>query len=559
MSMTEHVEGALGLDWLIVIDLDGTIIDSESQNFMFLIQLIDDFGLKDKKDPILKGLAEGKDFDAIMKEINMSAATRKAMEDRLRSRLTQAPTPSLPGAIERLKYLRGLGLLFSIATDNYSTFVEKVLKDNGLEEVFDRKLILASDNNKARKPSPEIIEELKRRSGRTKVIVVGNTPKEIALARNAGCPVVILSDGRKGKKGTIGYELEAFGAASDDQVRTVKDWEGISDAILSIVGKVTPKVVSAPTLEEFLEMTDPEVSTCVAACPESRTGVLVPDGNRKAGLVLWGLDPSKKDFDKDLFNGIHSKFMGVVRSFFESGVRCLFVPLLMHTNFDRGKAYMEAAMSDGLNHLFIGEDWLSFYDEFSIRVRFYGDIGHVKARGYDKLVNWMEVLEERTGHNDKATLFFGVACNRSKEEVRLVQVGMEHYGRTGALPTREDLVSAYYGTDIPEIGFFVRPTEVRDSDVQPILVSGPRTQMYFPICPMILLTKTAVRTMLYDLIYNRVASGGKKMYTKSDLSTTKLIKVRDYYISNMKKILGVGRREGPFWLPEDGPVDDGRG
>jgi hypothetical protein len=131
----------------------------------------------------------------------------------------------------------------------------------------------------------------------------------------------------------------------------------------------------------------------------------------------------------------------------------------------------------------------------------------------------------------------------------------EHHARTGTQPTREDLISAYYGTDVPEVGFFVRPTEVRDSDVQPILVSASRTQMYFPVCPMILLTKTAVRTILFDLIFNRVASGGKKMYSASDLSTTKLIKVREYYLANMEKILGVGQREGPFWLPTDGTND----
>jgi phosphoglycolate phosphatase-like HAD superfamily hydrolase len=555
MSGAEPVERTLGGEWLVVTDLDGTLIDSEGDNFKFLVQLIEDFGLKDKKGPILKGLAEGKDFDAIMKDIDMSPTTRKAMEDSLRSHLTQAPTPSLPGAIERLKYLRGLGLLFSIATDNYSTFVEKVLRDNGLEEVFDKKLILASDNHKARKPSSDIIDELKRRSGRNKVLIVGNTPKEVALARNACCPAVIICDGRKDKKGTIGYEIEAFGEASGESVRTVKDWEGVSDAILNIISKTAPKSTILPTLEDFLDLSDAEVSAFVTSSTEGRVGVLVPDGNRKAGLVLWGLDPSKKDFDKDLFNGIHSKFMTVVKSFYESGVRTLFIPLLMHTNFDRGKAYMEAAMSDGLNHLFIGEDWLSFYEEFGIRVRFYGDLGYVKDRGYDKLITWMEALEERTGANNKATLFFGVACNRSKEEVRLVQLGMEHHARTGTQPTKEDLISAYYGTDVPEVGFFVRPTEVRDSDVQPILVSASRTQMYFPVCPMILLTKTAVRTILFDLIFNRVASGGKKMYSASDLSTTKLIKVREYYLANMEKILGVGQREGPFWLPTDGTND----
>lgn len=304
-----------------------------------------------------------------------------------------------------------------------------------------------------------------------------------------------------------------------------------------------------PSLEEFLSMNDEKVRAIVASSPEGRVGVLVPDGNRKAGLVIWGLDPSKKDFDKDLFNNIHSEFLRVVRSFFETGVRTLFIPLLMHTNFDRGKKYMKAAMDDGLKHLFHDKAWLSFYNECNIRVKIYGDLGYVQDRGFDLLIEWVRELEERTKANDGATLFYGIACNRSHEEVRLASIGMDLHDRMGAMPTRDDLVKEYYGIDAPDIGFFIRPTEVRDSDVQPILISGSRTQMYFPICPVAFLSKRSIRAILHDLIFNRIASGGKKMYSQDDMANTNILKVKDYYLRNLETVLGLGHREGPFWLP----------
>jgi hypothetical protein len=304
-----------------------------------------------------------------------------------------------------------------------------------------------------------------------------------------------------------------------------------------------------PSLEQFLEMEDDRVAALVSSSNIGQAGVLVPDGNRKAGLVLWGFDPSKKDFDRDLFSKIHRKFLEVVRIFFNIGVKALFIPLLMHKNFDRGREYMEAAMEEGLRNIFRDPCWLTFYDTNNLKVRFYGDRKFIEEKGYSNLLEWMTELEERTAINNGGTLFLGVACNRSLEEVRLASIGIEFHNRTGKIPTKSDLANAYYGGDVPEIGFFIRPTEVRDSDVQPILISGPKTQMYFPICPVAFLTKKVIRSLFYDLLISRVASGGKKMYSKEDIDGTDMMRVKEYYRLNSTVILGTGLREGPFWLP----------
>jgi hypothetical protein len=311
-----------------------------------------------------------------------------------------------------------------------------------------------------------------------------------------------------------------------------------------------------PSLEEFLGMDDARVKSIVAGSPEGRVGVLVPDGNRKAGLVLWGLNPSKKDFDRDLFNRLHSKFLDVVRTFFDNGVRMLFVPTVTTRNFDRGKAYLDATMSDGLVHFFHDPLWLSFYEQSDIRVRFYGDREIIKRNGFTTLLEWMDELEGRTASNKGPVLFFGVACDRSLEEVRLSSIGIEIHSQLGRAPSRTELVEAYYGIDVPDVGFFIRPTEVRDSDMLPVLISGYKTQMYFPVSPVAFISKKTVRTILYDLMFNRVLSGGKKIYRKEDITTEEMSKVKDYYQSNLETVLGLGDRLGPFWLPRSGPAKE---
>ena len=235
-------------DWLIITDLDGTLIDSEAMNFKVLGGLLVEFGLMDKKETILRDLAQGKDFDDIMKTIGVSMETRKKMEKRLVSLLTQAPTPSLPGAVEHLKYLRGLGFSFSLATDNYSPFVMHVLHELGIEELFDARCILTSDTFHVRKPSRLVVEELMRRSGRRKALIVGNSPKEVALARNAGCPAVIIGEGASNDQGeptrkeTFLYEWHAFGSPDGLRVQGVRDWKEAKVAILELVSKESEEV-----------------------------------------------------------------------------------------------------------------------------------------------------------------------------------------------------------------------------------------------------------------------------------------------------------------------------
>ena len=47
-------------NWIVIVDLDGTIVDSEAINFSPLEKLLEEFGYTSQHHTILKGLAEGK-------------------------------------------------------------------------------------------------------------------------------------------------------------------------------------------------------------------------------------------------------------------------------------------------------------------------------------------------------------------------------------------------------------------------------------------------------------------------------------------------------------------
>jgi len=69
-------------DWIVITDLDGTIIDSESTNFRILNRILEEFSLTEHRTTIMRGLGDGKEFDEIMRiiEINLFVLLLKKLK-----------------------------------------------------------------------------------------------------------------------------------------------------------------------------------------------------------------------------------------------------------------------------------------------------------------------------------------------------------------------------------------------------------------------------------------------------------------------------------------------
>lgn len=308
-------------------------------------------------------------------------------------------------------------------------------------------------------------------------------------------------------------------------------------------------MISYPSLETFMKMKDEDVAALVSSSHVGKVGTLIIDGSRRAAIIFNKMDPSSNDFDKKAQAESHLKVMNVLETFFRNGVTTMYLPLTLHETFDRGKSYMDAYLEYGVNTIFNDPLWISFYKKNNVRVKCYGDREYIKQKGFQIILDWMEEIEEKTADNDGRTIFAGTACSRSIEEVRLSSIGVDLFKELGRLPTKAELVRAYFGIDAPDVGFFVRTTELRDSDLQPVLVTGSKTQMYFPVIPFVYLSKEAIRYILYDLTVNRIVSKGLKIYSKSEASKEDTLKLKEYYEMNRDAVLGVGIKEGQYWIP----------
>ncbi len=177
---------------MLLVDLDGTLVDSEQVNHRAFLQIFREFHLEDKIGTVFEGLATGRDFVGIMADIGLDPKTRHLMERRMEEIVQAEDLHVMAGAAEAIRALRESGVKFSIATLNVSKKAQQILRANRMDDLFESDLVVGSDNLPWEKPNPEVVFEVLRRSGRSQAIVIGNAPRDVMLAKNCNLPVIYL-------------------------------------------------------------------------------------------------------------------------------------------------------------------------------------------------------------------------------------------------------------------------------------------------------------------------------------------------------------------------------
>jgi phosphoglycolate phosphatase-like HAD superfamily hydrolase len=176
----------------MLVDLDGTLVDSEDLNHRAFVQIFREFHPEDKITTVAEGLATGRDFVGIMGAIGLDLKTRALMEKRMDEIVGNAELHLMPHAAEAIRDLEKKGVKFSIATLNLVRRAEEILKAKKIDQLFEPSLIVGSDSLPWEKPNPKVVFEVLRRSGRSEAIIVGNAPRDVMLAKNCNLPVIYL-------------------------------------------------------------------------------------------------------------------------------------------------------------------------------------------------------------------------------------------------------------------------------------------------------------------------------------------------------------------------------
>jgi len=295
------------------------------------------------------------------------------------------------------------------------------------------------------------------------------------------------------------------------------------------------------TLAEFLALPTEEVAKLVrAAGPQ--VCVFPINGTRRWFMLQYG-DRQWEDPITAYMDIASQNHVGLYRLFFDHGIDTLLTPTLGPDILLRGEEYMQKIGAAGLTRLASHPIFLNFYDEFDIRIHFYGDHRRsLSQTEYAYLSDLFDEAAEKTKHHDRYRLFFGVFAQDPTQTI--AELSVENFSKHDKVPDKHTLIEMYYGEYVEPVDFFIGFDKFSVFDM-PLLATGEE-DLYFTVSPSPYITERQLRTILFDHIYTRRAPEPDIF----NISAEACSKLRQYYLEHQEDTLGIGQLYYGVWIPE---------
>lgn len=295
------------------------------------------------------------------------------------------------------------------------------------------------------------------------------------------------------------------------------------------------------SLEEFLALPLEQVAELVrGAGPKS---AVFPINGTRRWFALEHPDAMRAKDPLGAYMDISQKrHIELYRLFFDHGVDTLLTPIFGSELFRRGDDYVRRIGMDGLARLTEHPDFLQFYDENDVRVRFYGDYRReLTGTEFAPLVEKFDSVAHRTHDHKRARLFFGVFASDLTETC--ADLAARFFQKQARVPTRSEMVEMVYGEYVNPVNFFIGFDKLSAFDY-PLLASGEE-DLYFTIAPSLYLSEKQLREILYDHLFTRRAE--EPSY--EELTREDWIWMRNFYKANQERTIGLGELRAGLWFP----------
>jgi len=297
------------------------------------------------------------------------------------------------------------------------------------------------------------------------------------------------------------------------------------------------------TFEHFLELPTGQVAALVQASGP-KVCVFPVNGTRR-WFMLEHAAEIKEDFFEAYMHTSIRNHVELCALLFDHGIEIILAPVFGRELMRRGDEYTQRVGIDGLVRTATDPNYRQFFEQYNVRVRFYGDYRDVlTGTPYEYALSSMDEVTAATSQHTRARLFFGVFADEFTETVSRLSV--EHYLAQGSIPDKQTLVRTYYGEEVPPVSMFLGFDKFSVFDM-PLLSTGEE-DLYFSVSPSPYMTQHQLRSILYDHLYVRRAP--EPDYTK--LTATELDWLRAYYHRNKDHAFGVGKLKFNLWIPERG-------
>lgn len=179
----------------VILDLDGTLVDSSAEIATALARTFADLGLA----PLGKAGVEaliGRGVQVLVEralaQVGARAVDVDATVERFEAHYAQTVGTAAelyPGALAGMRRLREAGIGLSVVTNKPRFFTQQLLDRLGVSEML--AAVVAGDDGIRRKPHGDMLlaacERMGSRPGET--LMLGDSDNDVVAARAAGCPV----------------------------------------------------------------------------------------------------------------------------------------------------------------------------------------------------------------------------------------------------------------------------------------------------------------------------------------------------------------------------------
>lgn len=290
-------------------------------------------------------------------------------------------------------------------------------------------------------------------------------------------------------------------------------------------------------LHTFLALPTDEVAALVRA-GGSKVVVFPINGTRRWFMLEY---PQEPPLGEAYLRTTWQRQTEIYKMFFEHGVDTVLSPIFGPDLLERGDEYLQLVLP-GLLWCAQNQDILGFYEAYDVRVRVYGDIRrYLNNTSYACVLEAYAELARRTAAHCSHRLFFGVCAHDAAETV--AEIGVRFYQEHGRLPTRREIVEAYYGEYVEPASLFIGFDRPVAFDF-PLLDTG-NVDLYFTVSPSPYLDEHGLRDILYDHLYaRRMDESGYKGLGPQDRAWMKA-----FYQANQGRTIGIGIQKGGIWYP----------
>lgn len=290
------------------------------------------------------------------------------------------------------------------------------------------------------------------------------------------------------------------------------------------------------SIEHFLQLSTEEIATLVRD-KGPKVCVFPFNGTRRWVLLEHPIE-SRDEMAETYVEQTIQGYIRLYKLLFDHGIETVIAPVFGKEILERGEEYM-TTIGESMKVLADRPEFVSFYRDYDVRVRFYGDYRNGLRTHYQHIIDSFDRATEITLENKTHRLFYGVFADDATQHI--AELAIKHYETHKAIPNKQELVQLYYGETIDKADLFIGFEKFTAFDY-PMLNTGNES-LYFTIAPSLYMTDTLLRKILFDHIYRRpVPDPDYRTLSEDDLEV-----MRQAYMSGRDHAFGLGTVENGVW------------